>query len=197
MLRLILARTSPARAMRLAAVACAAAGLLAQAGCVRRRLTVRTNPPGAQVFVDDQEIGVTPCSASFIYYGTRKITVMKDGYKTETLFQRLNPPWYEIPPLDFLSENLVPRELRDERIVDVQLAPEEIVPQQILLDRAQALRDSAATGTVTPLVGNPAAANGPVRGPEPFGLPGQGLPGGQPLPYEPLPGPPGIAPPGR
>jgi hypothetical protein len=182
---------------RLACVAFLLAASLATTGCVRRRLTVRTNPPGAQVFVDDQEIGVTPCSASFVYYGTRKITVMKDGYKTETLFQRLNPPWYEIPPLDFVSENLVARELRDERIVDVQLAPEEIVPQQKLLDRAQALRDSAASGTVTPLVGNPAAANGPVREPEPLGLPGQGLPGGQPLFYERLPGPPGATPAGR
>jgi PEGA domain len=156
---------------------------------VRRRLTVRTNPPGAVVYVDDQEIGVTPCSASFVYYGTRKITVMKDGYKTETLFQKLNPPWYEIPPLDFISENLVSREVRDERIVDVQLAAAEVIPQQKLLDRAQALRDSVATGSVTPLLANPAAANGPVREPEPIGLPGQGLPGGQPIPYEPLPGP--------
>jgi len=182
---------------RLACVGLLLAASFATTGCVRRRLTVRTNPPGAQVFVDDQEIGVTPCSASFVYYGTRKITVMKDGYKTETLFQKLNPPWYEIPPLDFVSENLVARELRDERIVDMQLAPEEIVPQQKLLDRAQALRDSAASGTVTPLVGNPAAANGPVREPEPLGLPGQGLPGGQPLLYERLPGPPRAAPAGR
>ena len=62
---------------------------LCSTGCVRRRLTVRTFPAGAQVFVDDQEIGITPCSASFVYYGTRKITVMKDGYRTETLFQKI------------------------------------------------------------------------------------------------------------
>jgi hypothetical protein len=160
------------------------------AGCVRRRLTVRTNPPGAQVFVDDQEIGTTPCSASFVYYGTRKITVMKDGYRTETVFQKIPPPWYEIPPLDFVSENLVPRETRDERIVDLQLVPEEIVPQQKLLDRAQALRDSARMGNVMPLSATPAMS--PIQPPEQIGYPGQGLPGGQPLPYEPLP-PPGPA----
>src|SRR5687767_2042073 len=71
-------------AARLVISSCVALTCVLNTGCVRRRLTVRTNPPGAQVFVDDQEIGVTPCSASFIYYGTRKITVMKDGYKTET-----------------------------------------------------------------------------------------------------------------
>jgi hypothetical protein len=112
---------------------------------------------------------------------------MKDGYRTEKIYQRLNPPWYEIPPLDFISENLIPREARDERIVDVQLVPEEIVPQQKLLDRAQTLRDAARTGTVTPL--HLAAEHEPARPPEPIGFPGQGLPGGQPLPYVPLPSP--------
>ena len=83
---------------------------------------------GGAIVVDDQEIGTTPCSASFVYYGTRKVTVMKDGYRTETLYQRINPPWYETFPLDFLSENVVPTELRDERIVDVQLVPEDRTP---------------------------------------------------------------------
>jgi hypothetical protein len=157
-----------------------------QSGCVRRRLTVRTNPPGAVVFVDDQEIGTTPCSASYVYYGTRKITVMKDGYRTETSYQRFSPPWYQIPPLDFVTENLVPREIRDEKTIDVQLMPEEIVPQQTLIERAQALRDGARGGAVTPLT-NFAAPNQPIREPElQLGVPGQGLPGGEPLPY-PLP----------
>ena len=167
----------------LLALACLAA-CLSSSGCVRRRLTVRTFPAGAQVFVDDQDIGITPCSASFVYYGTRKITVMKEGYRTETLFQKIYPPWYQIPPLDFVTENVVAREIRDERIVDVQLVPEEIIPQQRLMERAQSLRDGAQTGNVTPLLGAPAPPPAP-----PVGVPGQGLPGGQPLPYEPLPGP--------
>ena len=165
---------------------CALLSCLPAAGCVRRRLTIRTNPPGAQVFADNQEIGTTPCSASFVYYGTRQLTIMKDGYRTEKIFQKIPPPWYEIPPLDFFSENLSPMETRDERIVDVQLVPEEIVPRQQLVDRAQTLRDSARTGTVTPLT---AQAAPPAVAPPELGYPGQGLPGGQPLPYQPLPAP--------
>ncbi len=154
-------------------------------GCVRRRLTVRTHPPGAQVFVDDQEIGTTPCSSSFVYYGTRKITLMKDGYRTETLYQKINPPWYQIPPLDFASENLLIREVRDERVVDVQLVPQEIVPQAKLLERANLLRSGAATGQIT----LPPGAEAP--GPQ-ISLPGEGLPGGQPIPRYPLPLPSGA-----
>jgi hypothetical protein len=175
---------------RLLAAALAVAVCLPATGCLRRRLTVRTNPPGAQVFVDDQEIGTTPCSASFVYYGTRKVTVMKDGYKTETVFQKLNAPWYEFPGLDFVSENLYPREIRDERIVDIELSPEQIVPQQKLLDRAQSLRDGARSGVITPAISNVVES----RPPGETGVPGQGLPGSQPLPYEPLPAPPASPP---
>jgi hypothetical protein len=172
---------------QLLVIALIAAPVILSTGCVRRRLTVRTNPPGAQVFVDDQEIGTTPCSSAFVYYGTRKITIMKDGYRTETIFQKIPPPWYELPPLGFFSENLAPNEIRDERVVDVQLVTQEIVPQQKLLDRAAALRDSARSGTVTPMT---AITTANPRPPDPPGYPGQGLPGGQPLPYEPLPAPP-------
>jgi hypothetical protein len=168
---------------------CLAMACLMTTGCVRRRLTVRSFPPGAQVFVDDQEIGTTPCSASFVYYGTRKLTLIKDGYKTETVWQSFNAPWYQVPPLDFVTENLLINEIRDERVVDVQLLPQEIVPQQQLLDRAQLLRDSAQTGAITPLLALPPGAIPPTHEPAPpLSLPGEGLPGGQPLPYEPLPG---------
>ena len=160
------------------------ASLCLSSGCVRRRLTVRTSPPGAQVFVDDQEIGTSPCSSSFVYYGTRKITLMKDGYRTETLYQKINPPWYQIPPLDFVSENLSIREHRDERIVDVQLVPQEIVPQAKLLERANSLRSGAQTGQIVLPVGSDALK------PQ-ISLPGEGLPGGAPIPRYPLP-PPGA-----
>ena len=116
--------------------------------CTRGRQAL--GPPGAVVFVDDQEIGTTPCSASFVYYGTRKITVMKNGYRSETSYERFFPPWYQIPPLDFISENVIAREIRDERTIDVQLMPEEIVPQERLIERAQALRDGARSGAVKP-----------------------------------------------
>jgi hypothetical protein len=166
------------------AIALSVAALcLSSTGCVRRRLTVRSFPPGAQVFVDDQEIGTTPVSSSFVYYGTRKVTLIKDGYRTETLFQQLNPPWYQIPPLDFVTENLLVREFRDERVVDVQLIPQEVVPQERLLERAQTLRDGALTGQIT-LPPGLSPAEVPI-----FGVPGQGLPGGVPIPRYPLPAP--------
>jgi hypothetical protein len=115
---------------------------LADCGCVRRRLTVRTNPPGALVYIDDQEIGTTPVSTPFTYYGTRKFRVVKDGYETVTAYQRFPAPWYQVPPLDFVSENLLPHPMRDERVVDFQLEPQRVVPMRELLTRADELRGS-------------------------------------------------------
>ncbi len=120
-------------------------------GCVQRRLTIRSNPPGALVYIDNQQIGHTPVSTPFTYYGTREIKLVLDGFETTTVQQTFNAPWYEIPPLDFISENFWPSEIRDERVVDFQLVPLRVVPTDELRQRAENLRSSVQQGVVTPL----------------------------------------------
>jgi hypothetical protein len=109
-------------------------------GCVERRMMIRTNPPGALAYVDDYEIGVTPVAVNFTYYGTHKIRLVKDGYETLTVMQKVSAPWYEIFPLDFVSENVVPGEIRDQRALDFRLTPQLIVPPEQLLSRGEELR---------------------------------------------------------
>ncbi|MDF1842140.1 MAG: PEGA domain-containing protein [Rubripirellula sp.] len=123
--------------------------MLASNGCVRRRMTVRTNPPGAVVSVDNQVIGTTPAATSFVYYGTREFRIEKDGYRTETIRKRFNPPWYQLPGLDFVSETLWPGEIRDERIVDVELVPKTLEPADNVVERADSLRTQSRMGIVT------------------------------------------------
>ena len=110
-------------------------------------MTVRTNPPGALVYVDDQEIGTTPVSTDFTYYGTRKIQLMKDGFETLTVKQTFSPPWYEYPVLEFFSENLWPMETRDEHLLNFQMQPQQILPSEKLLQRAEDLRIGARQGS--------------------------------------------------
>ncbi|NDC63853.1 MAG: PEGA domain-containing protein [Planctomycetia bacterium] len=111
--------------------------LAASTGCVQRRMTIRSNPPGALVYVDDYQIGTTPVSTDFIYYGTRKIRLVKDGFETLTLRQPFPLPWYEIFPLDFVTENLWPGEIRDERVVDLAMVPAASVPPEMVVARAE------------------------------------------------------------
>src|SRR5262249_48875453 len=113
---------------------------LSATGCVRRRLNVRTNPPGALVYVDNQQIGTTPCSVDFTYYGTREIRLVKPGFETLTVNQPIPTPWYQIPPIDFASEILVPTQIYDHRTVAFNLQPQIIVPTDQLIDRANQLR---------------------------------------------------------
>ena len=138
------------RMLRHVGVALALSAMLLPAGCVRRRLAVRSNPPGALVFVDNQQIGTTPCSVDFTYYGTREIRLVKPGFETLTVNQPIPMPWYQIPPLDFVSENVMPNKIQDHRTVSFDLAPQLIVPTEQLLDRANQLRQETLQGAAAP-----------------------------------------------
>jgi hypothetical protein len=124
--------------------------VLTPGGCVRRRLNVHSNPPGALVYVDNQQIGTTPCSVDFTYYGTREIRLVKPGFETLTVNQPIPTPWYEIQPLDFFIENLAMSKIRDNRTVSFNLAPQLIVPNEQLLDRANQLRQDTQQFPVAP-----------------------------------------------
>ena len=126
---------------------------LVPSGCVHRRLMVRSNPSDALVYVDNQQIGTTPCSVDFTYYGTREIRLVKPGYETLTVNQPIPTPWYEVPPLDFFSENLAFHEIHDNRTVSYNLVPQVIVPTQQLLERGNQLRQETLQAPVTPASG--------------------------------------------
>ncbi len=159
-------------------------------------MTIRSNPPGAVVYVDDYEIGTTPVSHNFTYYGTRKIRLVKHGYETLTVLQPIPAPWYQIPPLDFVAENLVPGEIRDHRTLSYQLVPQKVVPAEELLGRAESLRARAQSAGIVRVSGPEAAAPAPpATAPQaaegPYLTPGDQYRGGMPL--HPLP--PGRSPP--
>ena len=178
--------------------ACAVAVLLAglaAPGCVQRRMTIRSNPPGALVYVDDYQIGTTPVSHDFVYYGTRKIRLVKDGYETLTVRQPFPIPWYEIFPLDFVTENLVPWEIRDERVVDLAMEPAASAPPEDVMFRGEQVRRSAVSQPA--IVAPPAAASPVVAAPVPQpvvvppaspALPQPALQLPQPVPQLPPPG---------
>jgi hypothetical protein len=51
--------------------------------------------------------------------------------------------------LDFVSETLWPGEIRDERIIDVELVPQTLEPAADVVQRADQLRTQSITGIVT------------------------------------------------
>jgi hypothetical protein len=125
--------------------------LTSQLGCVRRRMTIVSNPPGAVVYVDERRIGVTPVSTSFTYYGTRSIRLVKDGFETVCEDHKFSTPWYQYVGLDFVSENLWPSEIRDERVLNFQLSPQQSIPPATVMQRAEQLRSETQQGLMTPV----------------------------------------------
>ncbi len=121
-----------------------AAGLaLLSSGCVHRRITVTSDPPGAMLYVEGEEKGPTPCSFDYTYYGTREFTLVKDGYETLTTLQPVRRPWYQILPFEFFADNLSPAKINDRRTFNYRLNPQVVVPTQDLLERASGLRNEA------------------------------------------------------
>jgi PEGA domain len=121
------------------------AGMPMLTGCVERRYTIRSDPPGATVIVNGEEIGPTPASKSFVYYGDRKVTLMLDGYATKTLIQPINSPWWDNYLTEFFTENVIPWSMRDEREYTYEMVPAQSPPQNELRDRAESLRSEAQT----------------------------------------------------
>jgi hypothetical protein len=111
------------------------------AGCVERRFVIESDPPGALVMVNGQPIGTTPVDYHFLWYGDYEFTLIKDGYETQPVTQRVAAPWFQYPPFDFVSENLYPAKVEDVRRFRYPLTPLVQVPTDDLLRKAAELRD--------------------------------------------------------
>ena len=145
------------------AVACLGALALGLPGCLERKLEVKTDPPDAVVVVDGRELKrpghaasapapdgqETPAAApkdegpaelTFEHYGIRRIVVRHEGYRAEDRLVTLDPPWYQVFPLDFVTDILVPWTIRDVRTEEFTLRKRDdlnAASSNALIDRAR------------------------------------------------------------
>ena len=81
------------------------------------------------VYLDDEPVGETPVTTSFTYYGTRKISLEKrdaEGrllYERKVIYEKIKPPLYQVFPIDFFSEVVIPAKFKDEHNFTYQLEP--------------------------------------------------------------------------
>jgi len=138
-------QTSAVRYSRIVVLA-----LLCGACRTHRYLEITTEPPGAEVRLDDQAIGKTPLRVPFEHYGTRRVTFYLAGYRTQSERIRLSPPWYGHFPLDLVTEVFIPLGLTDRRSYHRELVPGEEVMSlpslRSVIDRANVLRQSGPEG---------------------------------------------------
>jgi hypothetical protein len=109
-------------------------------GCIHRSLTIKTDPPGAMVYVNDQLKGESPITYDFSWYGWHRLILRKDGYERLDDRKLLRAPVWLWIPFDLVME-LLPVPIRDERTWAYTLTPT----------------------TELPTPGPPATASGPER----------------------------------
>ncbi|MBK7876773.1 MAG: PEGA domain-containing protein [Planctomycetes bacterium] len=137
-----------AHALRLALLALA---LSVTTSCAaRRELVILSEPSGAQVRLDNQVVGWTPYTTTFEAYGTRRVTLYREGYRSQSMLVDLNPPWFGVFPFDVFSEVVVPVGWQDRHVVELHLEPEsgEVTEPdlEVVLRRAETLRMATPEG---------------------------------------------------
>lgn len=99
-------------------------------GCIRSRVNITSDPPGAEVLWRGQPYGATPITIPFIWYWHYDFTLEKPGYKRLEVMERFRtPPWF-LMPLDLVME-AIPVPIPDTRNRHYVLEPAEKTPQQV------------------------------------------------------------------
>ncbi len=113
---------------------------LAVCGCVERQLTINTMPQGAMVTLNDEEIGYSPVTVSFNWYGDYNVRISKKGYETLKTHRALKGPWYDKFPFDLFAQLFNPKMILDSYEWTFDLAERREPAREELIKSAEELR---------------------------------------------------------
>lgn len=75
-------------------------------GCVERTIKITSEPEGALVYLNDEEVGRTPVAVPFTFYGTYDVRLEAEGFEPLSTQQRAVAPWWEAPGPDLFAETV-------------------------------------------------------------------------------------------
>lgn len=110
-------------------------------GCVERKLTINTEPQGAVVFLNDEEIGESPATVNFEWYGHYRIRINKEGYETLKTHRNLKSPWYDEFPFDFFAQIVIPSRIVNSYEWTFELSPKKQPSRDELIGKAQRAKE--------------------------------------------------------
>ena len=73
-------------------------------GCVKRTISISSAPSSALVWVNDREVGRTPVTIGFIYYGEYDVRLEKDGLEPVMTTRWAASPSWDVPGVDVVVE---------------------------------------------------------------------------------------------
>ena len=121
-------------------ICCSVASLLL-CGCVERRLTINTKPQGALIALNDEEIGESPVTVNFNWYGDYCVRISKEGFETLNTHRDLKGPWYDHFPFDFFAQIVNPNRIVDSYEWTFELSPARRITRDELMQNARALKN--------------------------------------------------------
>jgi hypothetical protein len=124
--------------------------LLPIIGCAQRQLTINSDPSGAVVYLNGDEIGRTPLKYDFLFYSNYDIVIRKEGYETLKTQRNLKAPLSAIPPFDLLGELFGTKDRREWNFTLVAADPH-VVDPATLLTRARAMEAQLQSSKFTRL----------------------------------------------
>ena len=97
---------------------------MSSAGCVERKMMLRSDPAGAVITLDGERLEErTPAEVPFEFGGTRGVTLAAPGHKLLETTAVVEDPWFTYFPLDVFAEFLWPGTITDVQEFDYQLVP--------------------------------------------------------------------------
>jgi hypothetical protein len=119
--------------------------LLSCCGCVERLITVTSAPPGAIVWLNGEEVGATPVTTAFTWYGDYEVILRKPGYETVITSRKAVEPWFQWPGVDLFTECVLPINFKDQIEWNFPMTSQTPADPTTLIDRAQEMRTEALT----------------------------------------------------
>lgn len=147
------------RRVRILGIPALAIGLLVGGGCVRRVVEITSEPAGAIVWMNDREVGSTPCEVEILHYGEYDLRVVKPGYEPLVAGRKANAPVWDLPGPDLVAE-ILPFELSSRNAWHLTLVVEDMSTDSVI-ERAIVARDRLeALDTVSPADSSAATSQG-------------------------------------
>jgi hypothetical protein len=161
------------RAVAVLAVLAACAAALT--GCVERRMVIRSQPEGARVLVDLEEIeGRTPVEVPFEWSGTREVVLLAPGYEVLEGRAELEDRWFSYFPLDLFAELLYPGTIHDVQEFDFELVRYHPVDEPLTAEHEAELERRLAELRARADAHRRGGSDGPADEIPPDGKPGPG-----------------------
>ena len=79
--------------------------MMTLAGCVKRTISITSDPGGALVWVNDREVGRTPLEIGFLYYVEYDVRVERDGQEPIMTTRWASAPSWDVPVVDLAVES--------------------------------------------------------------------------------------------